>query len=464
MTRRNTIVLQSVILVGLLVLTAGYHYRYADAPLRMSELRRVHAAIPYAEDENIAGVLQAAARQHFSYLDQLLITGVVSANTVDSVSDVRIWHGLFAALAVLWTCRLGCLLCNRYVGFIGAAVMAFAPPAFIGMYALHMWIVLVHAELFFYAVRTHLLGVWGVWSLVSIALFLTGVFAEPLLLQTWFAALALVWVVWFVLQRYVPESLSPHYVSPKRKDNSDYWRNIRKDPALFRCMIMCSGLFVFTFIMSLFIGVATGYITASFRTLIVMLPVCLILATGLTALCLILPSFRDERLKILDAISRVHTFVRFATPDSTFIPISSQSFFHMLCAYAVGIMLFLPLFYIFYRDVSLFVRMWEVPRFFAFLAEQGVSAWILFLLPWIGCGLTVFGYFTQVFTRARLIGAVALLICSSLYIVQHRYAVFSAPFFILATTMCFVVPCEIVAALVSSLRLSLAQNVDHENR
>jgi hypothetical protein len=451
MNDRLRLIFSNVILTGILIITFGYHYQYTNEPVKMSELQRIHAVVPYTETRDVTRVLHSAVQNGFCYLNQLMIYVVLDANGVDTVTDIRLWEGLFAVLAVFWVFRLGCLCCHRLLGLAGALVLALAPPQLVGSHALHMVIILIHAELLFYAVRSDSLFIWTAWSTATALLFMAGIFAEPLLLQSWFLALIIIWCVWYWICTHLPEYLyhdEPHL--RRVKHHKDFWQQLQTDPGLLRYSSACIVIISLTLITGTVGGIKFELYTSSFENIIVALFISLLIGILFCIVIVISPIFSRERIKIIDALMRLRTVEFFGNPEDTFVRIRLRSLFNMMCAYAVGILIFIPLFYIFYRDVSLYVRTWECGKFFSFMATQGIGTWILFLLPLVAFGLTLTGYFLHVFSRTRIIGVVVLLVCSCIYIFQQRYAVFSAPFFALASVLALILPFEILFSFIRS--------------
>lgn len=451
MNERVRLIFSNVILTGILIVTLGYHYQYANEPVKMSELQRVHAVVPFSETRDVTGVLRAAVKNGFCYLNQLMIYAVLDANGVDKVTNIRLWEGLWAVIAVFWLFRLGCICCNRLTGLAGALILALTPPHLVGPHALHMVIILIHAELLFFAIRSNSFFIWCAWSVVTTLLFLAGIFAEPLLLQTWFLALIIIWGIWYWISQNVPDYLYHDEHQHRRvKHHKDFWQRLQTDQGLLRYASACIVIILLTLFMGTFGGIQFDFFTASFENLIIAAFLSLLTGIMFCIVIVISPIFSRERSKIIDALMRLRSIDFFGNPEDTFVRIYPRSLFNMLSAYAVGILIFIPLFYIFYKDVSLYVQMWECGKFFSFLETQGIFVWILFLLPFIAFGITLAGYFLHVFSRTRIIGMAVLLVCSSIYIFQQRYAVFSAPFFVLACASCIILPFEILFSFVRS--------------
>jgi len=427
------------------VLAFTAHYQYSRAPLGMHDLTRAAAAVPYAASQQLPPLLRAAAARGHNYATQLL-AGHVYATRAVPVTHFRIWDGFAAALAVLCLYRVAAMCGTRSAGVLGAFMLASAAPPLWGRHAMVMACALLNFELFLHAVRYDSLARWLAWMLACLLLMWCGVFAELLLLQTWFVGLVLVWLAWHVMSRWLPSDGAVSHSSHRRRRGR---AKVRHDEDVSRYVVMLAGV---SAIMFLSVAIAVIFftrfaLTPTLLVYIVVWGVGLSLVAGLVLL--FLPLYSRERAILIDRLFNSQVVHSVSSPEQLFEPTGQSSLLNMLLAYAGAMVLFIPVLYIVHTHISVFVRLWEGALLLQTMREIGLLRAAVFMsLPVLWAGATAGLYAAGLVSRGRCIGAVCITIMSMMYLLQQRYAAYAAPFYFVAVAGLVSVAVESAAHIV----------------
>lgn len=407
------------------------HHQYSRSMWHLRDVARVASVVPYAAAQRVRPILHAAAVRNYNYLMQVL-AGHVYASRAVPVTRLRVWDGLAAALAVLLIYRVATMCCNRFTGIVSALLLASLPPAVWGHHAITMACALLNVECLLHALRRNTVPRWVLWSLSCLLLMACGVFAELFLLQTWFGALVLMWLAWFFLTRWF--STSEERTAPARRRHRERGtRYFRGDVGLARFVVMMVGVAVVTFML---VAVVLVFFTrfALTPSLVVQLFLwgCgLTLAIGLVLL--FMPLYSRERAILLDRVLSTQVTQSIPTPDNVFRQLHVTSLANLLLAYAAAAVLFLPVLYLVHAGLNVFIRTWDGELLWQTLRTHGLARSTAFIgIPFIWLAGTASLYAVGVLSRARCVGAVGVVILSSMYLLQQRYAAMAAPFFIIA--------------------------------
>jgi hypothetical protein len=424
------------LVLGAALVTLGSHLRYAREPATMDDLLRVSYVVPYAAGHTLGPVIQKAVMHEMNYLHQAVLYFVAKGGGAHSVTWYRAIDGVLAVLAVLWIYRVGSLCCSSLTGLASAFALALTPPALWGRFAMHIFLILLHCEVFLMSVRRDTLVQWVAWSGVTLLLFMNGVFAEPLLLQSWFLALVLVWFIWLYGARFLPERegfIRGSYTRGHRRGNT-IWEKLRQDTGVSRFATTILGIAIVILVLSFVGGTFFSKLVASFDSIVKLL----MLVIGLTVLAavalLMTPLFARERNMVLDRLVNLRLTREINTPQLLFQRVERVSLLHGLFAYSCAVLAFLPLSYAYRAHLNIYIDNWEAARFVSFMqAHCGWLAWVSLALPLVALGGTVTGYLGGLFSRARVIGTAALFVLASIFLLQQRYAVYAAPFQLILT-------------------------------
>jgi len=425
-----------VSLAGIMLLTFAYHVKYSQSNIRMDDLMRLEAFAPSAASQNILRTVKKAVAHDLNYLNQIFFYSLYKGKTTYPVGKFRIWDGLIAVLAVLMIYRVGRACGSKLTGVFSAAILALTPASLWGEHALRIFIVLLNFELFLMAgSKGHIIR-WILWSAATVLLFSTGVFAEALLLQSWFFALLIILIFWSVATKTMPEwgKFVRLVRDARRKKPKSLWKKIRGDAGFSR--YMATAIFVGIIVLAL--SVTGSFFLSSAILSVETFAFVILLSFGLIAVTSVvlfaLPIFRRERQIVISWFVDNKSSRSTTTPYETFTYQKSGALLKMIFSYSAAVMLFLPLFFAFYKGINIFIDNCEFGRMFTFINESNsYYTWFLFALPFIFLIITVICYIFRFISRGRLIAAVALLVLSSIYIVQQRYAVISTPFYIICT-------------------------------
>lgn len=434
---------------GAALLTFTAYLQYSQAPLTMHDLARAASAVPYAASQRVPPLLRAAAARGQNYVAQLL-AGHVYATRAVPVTRFRIWDGIAAALAVLCIYRVAVLCCNRSAGVLSAFVLAATAPPLWGRHAMVMTCALLHFELFLHAVRHDTFIRWLLWMLASVLLMLCGVFAELLVLQTWFITLALVWVVWYVLSRWLPSDNAASQPSQRRRRGRSHARGtITSESSLASFVFMWAAVSGVVFIL---VTILSIFFTRFALTPTLMIYI-LVWGAGLSVISgvvlLFLPIYSHERSMLIDRLFNSQVIRSIAAPEKVFTTVSVVSLLNLVLTYAAAMVAFIPILYVVHTHISVFVRFWDGPLLLKTVREIGVLRAVVFIsLPFVWAGATAGLYAAGVLSRGRCIGALCIMLMSMIYLLQQRYAAYAAPFFFIALAGLAVVMAESVGHVI----------------
>jgi hypothetical protein len=419
------------LVIGAALLALGFHFRYAREPATMDDLLRISYVAPYAADHKLSLAMQQAVTHQLNYLQQTILYFYTKDDNAHSVTWYRSLNALGAFLAVIWMYRLGSLCCSSLTGLGAACVLTLTPPPLWNHFAFQIFFVLLHCECFLIGIRRDTFLGWSVWIGVTLLLFMNGIFAEPLLLQTWCIALVLVWFIWRYGALLLPEHnafIHGAYHRGERRGGG-VWEKMRQDSGFSRFATTVLGIAIVIFVFCFVVGAFFSRLVTSFNSIVKVL----FLGIGLTVLAavalLMTPLFVRERNMALDRLVSLRIGREISSPQLLFQRVADSSLLHALFAYACAVLLFLPFFYSYRSQINLYVDSWEFSRFFAFMnADAGWLGWASVGLPLAACVLTLVGYFASLFSRARVIGSFVMLVLGSVYLVQQRYAIYAVPF------------------------------------
>ena len=439
------------VLSALLYVFASF-VRYADQPVSLNDLLRVSTVTPYVAARDYAGVLPRAASMRFNYLNELFICLVYADCQGRPVSSVRLWDGLVAVLAVFWLYRTGCL-CVHWVAALAACIMLAAlPPAQWSPYALQILLVLWNFEALLYAAHRDNLLRWSLWSFSLLLLFCTGVFAEPLLLQTWMLALAAAWLIWRICARKLPQRASLATRDRHSGRDRGLWHQLQRDASLQRLTILLVAVTITCFALVFLSGILLTHLTLSAGPLVTMTAISLGLSAITSSVLLTMTMFHRERGIMLERLMGGKLIWALNSPDSVFRPIALRTAGRALALYSATACLFLPVFLKVHPGISPFILPCEERAvLFRLLAHSSALEWAVVLAPLACAGVALLGYYLRIVTRARLIGTVVAALLANVYLVQPQYALFSVPFSILCTAAFATGVIEVVYTLASNL-------------
>jgi hypothetical protein len=274
------------------------------------------------------------------------------------------------------------------------------------------------------------------WSASSVLLFSTGVFAEALLLQSWFLSLVIVFALWLTGTKVMPEwkRFARLAREAKRKKNKSLWKKIQGDAGFSR--YIATSIFVGIIILALsFVG---GFFVSSSILSVETLAFIVLLSFGMvviaSAVLLALPIFHRERNIVLDWLSEYKLNKSSKVPCQIFTTPRSGIILKIFFSYSAAILVFLPFFFAFYKNINIFINNWEFSRTIKFInSSNSFYTWIFLAIPFVFVLITLLCYLFRIVSRGRLIAAVSLMILSSIYIFQQRYAVVSTPFYIICS-------------------------------
>lgn len=443
---------------ALLAFTA--HHRYSQAPLAMHDLARAASAVPYAAAQHVPPLLRAAAARGQNYAVQLIAGHIYTTRAVP-VTHFRIWDGIAAALAVLCVYRVAVMCCNRSAGVLSAFMLASTAPPLWGRHAMVMACALLHFELFLHAVRHDTFVRWLLWMLACLLLMVCGVFAELLVLQTWFVTLALVWVVWYVMSRWLPSDNAEPQPSRRRRRGRAHTRGtMTSESSLASFISMWAAVSGVVFILVTIFSIFFTRLALT-PTLIVYI---FVWGAGLSVVggivLLFLPIYSHERSILIDRLFNSQVIRSIPAPEEVFTAVGVVSLLNLVLTYAAAMVAFIPMLYVVHTHISVFVRFWDGPVLLHTLREIGMLRAVVFMsLPFVWAGVTAGLYAAGVLSRGRCIGALGITLMSMLYLVQQRYAAYAAPFFFIALAGLVVVLAESVIHVVQRRRSNTSVTV-----
>lgn len=449
-----------VSIAGIMLFTFASHIRYSQKNIKMADLIRMEAVAPSVAGQNIIRTVRKAVIHDLNYLNQIIFYSLYKGKTVYPVGKFRIWDGLMAVLAVLMIYRVGSMCSSKLTGFLSAIILALTPPSLWGEHALRIFIVLLNFNLLITAISKDTILRWGLWSAATVLLFSTGVFAEALLLQSWFFAIILILILWSIGTKALPEWKKFIRLAheARRKKTKSLWKKIRGDTGFSR--YMATAIFVGIIVLTLSITgvffISKSILSVETLALIIMLSFGMTIVTS--AILFALPIFHRERNIILDWLTDYKSTKVSRCPYEIFTTPKSGVLLRIIFSYSAAVLFFLPFFFAFYKGINIFVDNWEIGRLNIFInSSNTLYTWLFLILPVIFIIITVICYIFRIVSRGRLIGAVLLLILSSIYIIQQRYAVISTPFYIICTA-------GIAATIVETFSLLFVKsNSENEN-
>ena len=423
---------QRIALLGATILVFGQFWQFTRMPLRMPEVMMVGLAAPYSVGGTLANVLQQAATWHLDLAQQVFIYNRYGSGNRDDVSMTRLWQGIMAAVAVFWIARVGRLLCGPWTGIAAAFLLASVPPQLWSMLTPRVACTLVHMEILLRALASNDPVWWALWTLASWVLYCTGIFAEPVLLQTWFICLGVCWWWWHATAQWLPKQAVDRLALRQQqhpRHRGTLWQRLQRDSGFLRYLGMLavvSGIStVLTIVGALFFSHLS--FSAGSMAIIVGLSLALSLATGVVLL--FMPMFSRERKIIVEGSLDMLASDQQTMPEAVLVDLPARGFVHMVLAYAVAMVLFLPVLFLFHTHVDVFVTAFDLPAYLAYLMAAPLRTGLCSAVPLAFMLLVVVRFSLRQTSRARLIGAGIAMLCSLVYVVQARYAALSAPFY-----------------------------------
>jgi len=454
---RNVLI---VSLIGILLLTFACHVRYSRENIKMDDLMRIEAMAPSTASRDVVRTVEKAVVHNLNYLNQIIFYTLYKGKAFYPVGGFRIWNGFIAVLAVFMIYRVGNLCGSRFTGLLSAVVLALTPPSLWGEYALRIFIVLLNFELLILAISKNTTFRWVLWSASSVLLFSTGVFAEALLLQSWFFAIVITFILWSAGTKIIPEWKKFARLArlAKRKKNKSLWKKIQGDSGFSRYMATAIFIGIIILVLS-FVGgffLSRSILSVETLALVVLLSFGMVVIASVVMLAL--PIFSHERNIILDWLSEYKLNKASRRPCGIFTTLRSGILLKICFSYSAAILIFLPFFFAFYKGINIFIDNWELSKTISFLNSSNTfSNWLFILLPVVFFLITLLFYLFRFISRGRLIGAVSLLVFSSIYIIQQRYAAISTPFYIICAV-------GIIATIVEMFSLLFVkQDLENEN-
>lgn len=440
--------LRYTLVAGAAIMAFIAHLQYSRTPLTMNDMARAALAVPHAASQDVPALLRAAAARGHNYIAQLVTSHVYASRAVP-VTNFRIWDGFAAVLAIVCMYRVAVVCCCRSAGVLSAFLLAATAPPLWGRHALVMACALLHFELLVHAVRHGTLVRWLLWMLASVLLMLCGVFAELLVLQTWFATLALAWLVWFALSRWLPAAASEQQPVSRRhfrRAHAAYASHTELTNFILAWAAVAATGMVLVSVLAIFF--TRFALTPSLILYIIAWGTVLSVLAGVVLLCL--PIYSHERSMLIDRLFNSQIIQSIATPDKVFTPVPIVSFLNMVLTYAAAMVVFIPVLYVVHTHISVFVRFWDGALLVRTMREIGMLRALVFMsLPFVWAGATAVLYAAGGLSRGRCIGALCATLMSTPYLLQQRYAAYAAPFFYIALAG---VPVVLVESVIHVLR------------
>ena len=438
----GTVVKQCAVWTGLLVALAIAVFQchlYVQRPLQLSDLERGGTIVAYAEQQNFSGALLQAASHDYDFLNQAILFVLIKSGSVTQPVAMRYIDSIAVILAVFWLFRIGRLCLNSVTGMAAALVLACMPPAFWGPFALFICIVLLNWEVFLYAVKYNSLFYWAMWCAANLLLFSNRVFAEPIVLQSWF----LVLLATLLVRKYIPQDSPRHVPSTATVHHHHHHRSYGSEQMQKESI---GNLLLVSAVCIWFVAFFIGIICAAFFLSIPLTAISisaifllsLLLVPVFVALLLLLPMFSAPRSALRHNLVDTIRHALFAKPRVMFTPVHNKEILNVCFTYSTAIMLFIPFLFFIRKSVNVFIDYNEFSRWILFMrSSDSPAAWVAAVLPLVYAGLTAYAAISHRLPRSRFVGALCLLLLSSLYLFQQRYAVFSAPFHLLCSVAVF---------------------------
>lgn len=431
---------------GAMILAIGQFTASRDAPVRFNELERVAVAAPYAEQGTPGGAVLQSVRIGLNHLNQFIVYLALKGVMVTEPAQLRYIDLAFMLLAILWIYRTGMLCVNTATGVLAALLLACCPPDIWGRFALCTFIVLLNWERFLYAVQQNTLFAWGVWCAVTLLLFLNRIFAEPIVLQTWFLALLTV----LLFRRWFPvPHEEPHEYQHEHEHRHHHGHHapspLKWDSTLLPFFLTLSSAWVVIFCLSIVGAIFFLQLKLTGVTFLMIFIISLVVMPAVGALLLTFPMFNSAWHVLKDWFSEIIQRIIYHRPRTLFAQIGTREILNACFAYSAAILLYIPYLFFIHRHVNIFIDYGEFSRWYAFTGSlYPPLAWFAVLLPGIAVLITAAGFLKGFLPRTRFVSVCCLLILSLLYIIQQRYAVFAAPFYILCCSVAFVTPVELI--------------------
>jgi hypothetical protein len=434
---------------GALLLAIGHFSASRNAPVRFNELERVAIAVPYAEQGTPGGAMLQSVRIGLNYLNQFIVYLTLKGVMVTEPAQLRYIDLAFMLLALVWIYRVGTLCVNSATGVLAALMLACCPPDIWGRFALCTFIILLNWERFLYAIQQNTFFAWGIWSVVTVLLFFNRVFAEPIVLQTWFLALLAVLLFrrWFPVPLEVQheDTYEYHHDHGHRRHRGHRAPSpLKWDSTLLPFFMTLSSAWVVIFSLSIVGAIFFLQLKLTGVTFLMIFIVSLVVMPAVGALLLTFPMFNTAWHVLKDWLLEIVMRIVYHRPRNMFAQVSTREILNACFAYSAAILLYIPYLFFIHQHVNIFIDYWELSRWYAFTGSLSpVLAWFAVLLPCIAVLITAAGFLKGLLPRTRFVSICCLFIPSLLYIIQQRYAVFAAPFYILCCSVAFVTPVEL---------------------
>jgi len=423
---------QRIALLGATILVFGQFWQFTRMPVRMPEVMMVGLAAPYSVGGTLANVLQQAATWHLDLAQQVFIYNRYGGGNRDDVSMARLWQGIMAAVAVFWIARVGRLLCGPWAGIAAAFLLASVPPQLWSMLTPRVACTLVHMEILLRALASNDPVWWALWTLASWVLYCTGIFAEPVLLQTWFVCLGVCWWWWHLAAQWLPKQAVDRLVLRQQRHprhRGPLWQRLERDSGFLRYLGMLAVVSGISTVLTIVGALFFSHLSFSAGSLAIVAGLSLALSFATGVVLLFMPMFSRERTIIVEGSLDMLAADQQTMPEAVLVDLPARGFMHMVLAYAVAMVLFLPVLFLFHTHVDVFVTAFDLPAYLAYLTAAPLRTGLCSAVPLAFMLLVVVRFSLRQTSRARLIGAGIAMLCSLVYVVQARYAALSAPFY-----------------------------------
>jgi hypothetical protein len=423
--------MQRLAMLGAMILVFGQFRQFAGMPVRMPEVMAVGLAAPYSMGGTLANVLQQAALWHLDPAQQVFIYSRYGGSRSEDANMIRLWQGIMAVVAVFWIARVGRMLYGPWAGILAAFLLASVPPQLWNMLTPRVACTLLHMEIFLRALASNDPVWWGLWTLASWVLYCTGIFAEPVLLQAWFVCLGVCWWWWRSAAQFLPKQAVDRLA--QRRQHARYrgtiWQRLQRDYGFLRYLEMLAVVSVVTTTLTIVGALFFSHLSFSVGSFALIVSLSGILSLALGVVMLFLPLFSRERKIVMEGSMDLFSTNRQTVPETIFFDIPARGFVHMVLAYAIAMVLFLPVLFLFHTHVDVFVTACDLREYWAYVRAAPLRTVLCSAVPLVFMLLVVVRFVLRRTSRARLVGAGIAVLCSFVYVVQARYAALSAPFY-----------------------------------
>ncbi|GEM_PF-1373076 len=443
---------QRLALLGATVLVFGQFWQFARMPVRMPEVMAVGLAAPYSAGGTLANVLQQAATWHLDPAQQVFIYNRYGGSSNDDVSMTRRWQGIMAVIAVFWIARVGRMLCGPWAGIVAAFLLASVPPQLWSMMTPRVACTLLHMEILLRALASNDPAWWVLWTLASWVLYCTGIFAETMLLQTWFVCLGVCWWWWHSAAQWLPKHALDRLALRQQqhpRHRAILWQRLQRDSGFLRFVGMLAVVSGILTMLTIAGALFFSHLSFSLGSLALIGGLSGALSLATAVVMLFLPLFSRERKIIVESSMNRLAANQYTMPEAIFVDIPTRGFVHMVLAYAVAMVLFLPVLLLFHTHVDVFVTAFDLRAYLDYLMAAPLRTMLSSVVPLAFMLLVVVRFMLRHISRARLIGAGIAMLCSLVYVVQARYAALSAPFYYICAAGLIV---ELLGMLLSVVR------------